>query len=1081
MPVYNRMLNLRPYNCAYCIAGYLGLAHVTETATENGTEVVELLASDVNQQTVWNTINTTDPIFVNGFGHGNDLVYTGDETEVIFEIGDCKILSGRIVYLLSCLTANALGPAIINAGAIAYGGYKIEWTWMQNNLQVDPYLDEYAEGFYKASNEFPNALNRGESVAQARFACIAAYNEWIDIWSTSKASDEYAAEVVKWLIWDRDGLVVLGYTDAVMKTAPPISAELSITTTQPTVPIPIEVDGTPESTPFQREMVGGAHTVKVPRAYKYGTQGYAFRQWENGLYLLNRGVWLTKPTTLTARYDPAVVYNLIVDSRPVAVPFGFTTPYDSTIIRTLPFSEVLESAQYTVAFPKYFHKDGTWYSFVYWDDDRSNTTPQRTINLNKNVNATAVYIVVPEHTLAGTGVYVSPDQTEKPFNISLLIDGNPHTMPFSARLPEGPHTIQAHEYVWWQRPESYDVYGRFSHWENGTTNPVRIVYLNKDATIKAFYNLAKAIVDIQAIGPQLPDSPPVPLIQVPYWFITSAEQTKDTCTKGVTCTEYTTPNQFTLDVNKAFALEFPPLAKNGLYEFDVWEDGTRDISPSGFFRRVFSTTTDYARYRAYYKLTTQEPIITVTISSMPQAYCPIYLDGEFMGKTEPSGLNLLVLEGTHKIGAPKSYNAFGIPYNFVSWTDESGAEVPSELVGNYHEVTVFISADKRLTVNYEVAPYHKLSVRVGLDLGLDDVVDFRVNSWLYTGGIYEDRKTPFVEQVIQDRYYIAMPSQVKTPLGTYQFVNWTDPQGNVKGVFLEIDIVVDADTELIANYKKISGPTTQHLSITVAPTGSGDTSPLSIGEYDRPIGEVITLTAKPNAGYTVDYWELDGINKGRVEAITFVMDAPHVAVLHLKQIETKQLIIQVLPDTSYGTTKPLSPGVHTIEAGTSLVVSYQANPGYTIDYWELDGINMGSEDSLIFIMNADRTLILHMKAGSPPTQQVQIIVEVVGEGTTTPPPGTYYYEPRREFKIFEAIQTSVLWRFKKWRVWYEGSEPVEVTDSILKFPILFAGVVHAQAIFEAVEPPTPPPAAPWLLFLVLIGIVALSEDRRVER
>lgn len=213
---YNKMLNIMPYNCRYCKGGFKGMVHISDAARAQELFLTEIQKGDANKGPVWDALAAEEPIFVNGFGHGNNSIYTGDSESMIFDTTHCDILSGRVVYLLSCLTANALGPAIIDNGGIAYGGFNISWTWMANNVDADPYTDWYAEGFYRASNEFPIALIQGEPVFRAEERSIAEYDRWIHIWSSERADDPNAAAAIKWLIHDRDGLTVLGNKSAVI-------------------------------------------------------------------------------------------------------------------------------------------------------------------------------------------------------------------------------------------------------------------------------------------------------------------------------------------------------------------------------------------------------------------------------------------------------------------------------------------------------------------------------------------------------------------------------------------------------------------------------------------------------------------------------------------------------------------------------------------------------------------------------------------------------------------------------------------------------------------------------------------------
>lgn len=218
MPLFNKMLNIMPHSCLYCDIGLKGMQHVSSEALQQGLHLTELMRGEAEKIPVWNALANEDPIFVNGFGHGSYAIYTGDTVTPIFTSTDCHILSGRVVYLLSCYTANELGPAVIEAGGIAYGGYKIDWTWMMWEFGIDPYTDRLGEGFYRSSNEFPITLIHGENVAIARDKCIAEYNRWIKIWETERSDDEFAADTIKWLIWDRDGLTVLGDLSATIIT-----------------------------------------------------------------------------------------------------------------------------------------------------------------------------------------------------------------------------------------------------------------------------------------------------------------------------------------------------------------------------------------------------------------------------------------------------------------------------------------------------------------------------------------------------------------------------------------------------------------------------------------------------------------------------------------------------------------------------------------------------------------------------------------------------------------------------------------------------------------------------------------------
>lgn len=213
MPVENNMMFVRPKNCQYCVHGYNALYHVVQHA--QGFNIRDIKAEDVKKTVVYSTIDDHDPLSFYGFGHGQDCYFTGDTGETIFSCSECDKLAGRIVYLLSCLTANGLGPKIIENGAIAYAGFNISWTWLgdiDNNgefIYPDPYNDPYALGFYQSANQLWVSLLDGKTFQEAVQDSINMYDTWIDYWFNDNPQDPYSQECIKWLAHDRDGLVAL--------------------------------------------------------------------------------------------------------------------------------------------------------------------------------------------------------------------------------------------------------------------------------------------------------------------------------------------------------------------------------------------------------------------------------------------------------------------------------------------------------------------------------------------------------------------------------------------------------------------------------------------------------------------------------------------------------------------------------------------------------------------------------------------------------------------------------------------------------------------------------------------------------
>ena len=211
MVVDKNMMFSRGYNCRYCHHGYYAMQHVVDYANEIGRwNITDVQKTDANKDGIWAAIEESDPASLFHFGHGNDCVTTGDSEQPVWVCGDCANLAGRIVYFMSCLTANGLGPSIINdCGGKAYAGFNVSWTWLANDTNGDPYEDPFAYPFFESAMELWIGLLDGLTFGEAIQRSYDKYTEWIEIKQAEGNSNS-----VKWLVHDRDSLVGLGDLDA---------------------------------------------------------------------------------------------------------------------------------------------------------------------------------------------------------------------------------------------------------------------------------------------------------------------------------------------------------------------------------------------------------------------------------------------------------------------------------------------------------------------------------------------------------------------------------------------------------------------------------------------------------------------------------------------------------------------------------------------------------------------------------------------------------------------------------------------------------------------------------------------------
>jgi len=208
MPWLNVVTDTRPNYEIATYLGHLALRHAVDYFKDKGYDVDDLVGDKAIREDVLRSLRTRDPIFLFGVGHGNETTFTGQYHDKIFWKCDSSDLSGRVVYLLSCITAAELGPDAVNKGCRCYIGYDKEFVWGQINSSIDPLEDEVGKAFYEPVLELLYKLADGATTGEAFKASIDKWNEWINYWARQPGA--VAAEVLIWLVWDRDHQKLIG-------------------------------------------------------------------------------------------------------------------------------------------------------------------------------------------------------------------------------------------------------------------------------------------------------------------------------------------------------------------------------------------------------------------------------------------------------------------------------------------------------------------------------------------------------------------------------------------------------------------------------------------------------------------------------------------------------------------------------------------------------------------------------------------------------------------------------------------------------------------------------------------------------
>jgi len=190
--------------------GSVVLHDIISKNRQAGQIITELIADDATPDRVKQELARISPIVFCGLGHGNSATFTVECTAKLFDTSssDLNLLADKVVSLCSCLTAIELGPAIIDAGAVAYTGYKTEfWFYIGN----DPGTTRAVNSPFLAEFQFVGSLLQGKTTGDARADQLHQYDVEIDYWTTGDGKNNAdAMELSRILEMNKSNSVFLG-------------------------------------------------------------------------------------------------------------------------------------------------------------------------------------------------------------------------------------------------------------------------------------------------------------------------------------------------------------------------------------------------------------------------------------------------------------------------------------------------------------------------------------------------------------------------------------------------------------------------------------------------------------------------------------------------------------------------------------------------------------------------------------------------------------------------------------------------------------------------------------------------------
>ncbi|MGQ9641520.1 MAG: InlB B-repeat-containing protein, partial [Candidatus Bathycorpusculaceae bacterium] len=356
------------------------------------------------------------------------------------------------------------------------------------------------------------------------------------------------------------------------------------------------------------------------------------------------------------------------------------------------------------------------------------------------------------------------------------------------------------------------------------------------------------------------------------------------------------------------------------------------------------------------------------------------------GTTSPSPGTYTYSEGTNvQVTAIPNAN-----YKFVYW------ELNGSNVGSANPINILMNASYNLKAYFALITY---TLTITATSG--GTTDPAPGTYTYPSGSYVN--------------VMALPS------ANYMFSHWV-LDGSPAGSANPISVLMDRNRTLHAVFYLIN------YTLTITATAGGTTNPAP-GTYVYASGSEVSVTAIPNVNYKFVRWLLDDNDVGSANPYTVLMDANHTLHAVFEQL-TYRLTILSSPG---GTTNP-APGTHTYVNGTSVSVTAIPDAYYILDYWLLDGNNVGSDNPISVLMTDDHTL-------QPIFAHINYTLTITATtgGTTNPAPGTYTYPGGTVVQVTATPNTG--YRFDHWVL--NGSS----AGSANPISILMNGSYTLQAVF----------------------------------
>ena len=168
-----------------------------------------------------------------GVGHGSPSEFCGHNNQVIMDTLSIPSVKGKVVILISCETAQLLGPKLVEKGAASYIGFQEDLVWVVDaDLAFTPWSDKLGATVMMPITNCVNTVLDGKTTGEA-------FNTMQEHFSRNAEIEE--DDLIRSCInFNKKNAALLGDSEATVRPRPPLPLPFRLI---PPPPIIIPITG----------------------------------------------------------------------------------------------------------------------------------------------------------------------------------------------------------------------------------------------------------------------------------------------------------------------------------------------------------------------------------------------------------------------------------------------------------------------------------------------------------------------------------------------------------------------------------------------------------------------------------------------------------------------------------------------------------------------------------------------------------------------------------------------------------------------------------------------------------------------